>query len=247
MSGKPEKKPRITVITVVYNGEKHLEETIRSVINQTYVNVEYIIIDGGSTDGTLDIIKRYEEKIDYWVSEPDKGIYDAMNKGLACATGDYVAFMNADDWYEPDALEAVADAIVKTEADFITANIRIIDEETKESVIRYSTFDEYGKNIHHQTCFINLSLHKQFPFNTQYQLAADRDLIVRVIKSGVATHFIDKVVANFREGGKGSNMLKYQIELFDSNAKNVGILFALKRFALNMTGRTLLNLLKIKR
>jgi glycosyltransferase involved in cell wall biosynthesis len=90
-------KPLVSIITVVYNGEKYLEETIQSVINQTYDNVEYIIIDGGSTDGTIDIIKKYEDKIDYWVSEMDKGIYDAMNKGIILVNGKWINFMNAGD------------------------------------------------------------------------------------------------------------------------------------------------------
>jgi len=95
---KSQTYPLITIITVVYNGEKYLEETIKSVINQTYPNVEYIIIDGGSTDGTLDIIKKYEDYIDYWVSEKDKGIYDAMNKGILVSNGKYLLFLNADDF-----------------------------------------------------------------------------------------------------------------------------------------------------
>ena len=85
-------KPLVTVVTVVFNGEKHLEETIQSVINQTYDNVEYIIIDGGSTDGTVDIIKKYEDKISYWISESDKGISDAFNKGVTSVTGEYINF-----------------------------------------------------------------------------------------------------------------------------------------------------------
>ena len=89
--------PLITIITVAYNAVKDIENTILSVLNQTYPNIEYIIIDGGSTDGTLDIIKKYEDKISYWVSEPDKGIYDAMNKGIVKANGDYLFFLGADD------------------------------------------------------------------------------------------------------------------------------------------------------
>ena len=239
--------PKISVITVVYNGEKHLEATIKSIINQTYDNIEYIIIDGGSTDGTIDIINKYDKQISYWSSEPDKGIYDAMNKGLAKATGDYVAFMNADDWYELDALQTIADAANKTHAGFITAKIKIIDEESGESVIRKSTFEEYGKNIHHQTCFIDLKAHKESLYNTEFRLAADRDLIVRLIQNGITTHFVDKVVANFREGGMGSDIIAYQQELFHSNRNNIGLFFALKRIIMNLTGRTLFSVLNIKR
>ena len=92
-------KPLVSIVTVVYNGENFLEETIKSVINQTYENIEYIIIDGGSTDGTVDIIKKYEDKINYWVSEKDAGIYDAMNKGIEAFKGDYINFLNAGDSY----------------------------------------------------------------------------------------------------------------------------------------------------
>ena len=90
--------PLVTIITVVFKGEKHLEQTIQSVVNQTYNNVEYIIIDGGSTDGTLDILLKNEERIDYWVSEPDEGIYDAMNKGIIISRGDLLLFLNCGDY-----------------------------------------------------------------------------------------------------------------------------------------------------
>ena len=90
-------RPLVSVVTVVFNGEKYLEETIQSVINQTYDNVEYTLIDGGSTDGTVDIIRKYEDKIAYWISEPDNGIFDAMNKGADKATGEYIYYLNAGD------------------------------------------------------------------------------------------------------------------------------------------------------
>jgi len=107
-------RPLISIVTVVYNGAKHLEQTILSVLKQSYPNVEYLIIDGGSTDGTLEIIRQYEEAIDYWISETDKGIYDAMNKGISLASGDYIVFLNADDWYERGAIESVAQNIIKS-------------------------------------------------------------------------------------------------------------------------------------
>mgnify|MGYP000302656355 FL=1 len=105
--------PLISVVTVSYNAIATIEQTILSVINQKYSAIEYIIIDGGSTDGTVDIIKKYEDKISYWVSERDNGIYDAMNKGIRHATGKIVGIINSDDWYEMDAFATVADLYLK--------------------------------------------------------------------------------------------------------------------------------------
>jgi len=119
-------KPLITIITVVFNGETHLEETIQSVINQTYDNVECIIIDGGSTDTTLDIITKYEDQIDYWISEKDNDIYDAMNKGLMLAMGDIVGIINADDWYERESIEKSIIALLDSNADYTIGDCRKI-------------------------------------------------------------------------------------------------------------------------
>ena len=102
--GVPKKEPLFSIITVVYNGEKFLEKTIASVVNQSCKNFEYIIIDGGSTDKSLDIIRKYEKKIDYWVSEKDNGIYDAFNKGMIVSKGEFIGFINSDDIYKKDAL-----------------------------------------------------------------------------------------------------------------------------------------------
>lgn len=103
------KKPKISIITVCYNSEAHLEEAMLSIINQSYANKEYIVIDGGSKDNTLAIIDKYRDKIDYFVSEPDKGISDAFNKGIKAATGDIIGIINSDDFMMPDALHKVAE------------------------------------------------------------------------------------------------------------------------------------------
>src|SRR5258705_5340519 len=96
--------PLVSIITIVYNGEKYIEDSIRSVINQSYKNIEYIIIDGGSSDNTVSIIKKYEKQIAFWISEKDKGISDAFNKGIAKATGEIIGILNSDDWYERDTV-----------------------------------------------------------------------------------------------------------------------------------------------
>ena len=114
-------EPLISIITVVFNGIEHLEETILSVANQTYCNIEYIVIDGGSDDGTLEIIKKYLHIIDLWVSENDNGIYDAMNKGAKLATGSHLGFLNASDMYFTDAIQHVVNAISKNDFDYCFA------------------------------------------------------------------------------------------------------------------------------
>lgn len=126
------KLPKITIVTVCFNAVKSIEETMLSVLNQTYLNIEYIIIDGGSTDGTVDIIKKYADRLAYWVSEPDKGIYDAMNKGITVATGDYINFMNAGDTFASGS--SVSDTFTETDTtgpDIIYGNAIEKDREGK--------------------------------------------------------------------------------------------------------------------
>ena len=109
---KKNKLTLVSIITVVYNGEKYLQQTIDSVVNQSYRNIEFIIIDGGSTDGTLDIIKANEESVSKWISEPDEGLYDAMNKGIRLSRGEIIGMINSDDWYELDAVKIMVEAFL---------------------------------------------------------------------------------------------------------------------------------------
>jgi len=103
-------EPLVSIITVVLNGRKTIEQTILSVRNQSYANIEYIIIDGGSTDGTINIIEKYSEGVDFWISESDNGLYDAMNKGIGYANGELIGLLNSDDYYESDAVSRVIEA-----------------------------------------------------------------------------------------------------------------------------------------
>ena len=203
-------KPLVSVITVVFNGHKHLEQTIQSVLNQSYGNVEYIIIDGGSSDGTLDIIHKYEHAIDYWISEPDKGIYDAVNKGLMLAFGDSIGIINSNDWYEANAIAKVV-FIVGGSIDCVAhGNMNLY----KDNRMSYEAHFcgamnkiKKGMIINHPTTFIGKSLYKRYGlFDTKYKIASDWDLILRFWKAEVPFIFIPHLIANFRIGGISYNI-----------------------------------------
>ena len=193
-----ENKPLITIVTVVRNGEKTLEQTILSVINQTYRNIEYIIVDGESTDGTLDIIKKYEDKIDYWVSEADKGIYDAMNKGIALATGDFIALLNSDDWYELDACEIIVNRINEKDADIYYGMIRVIKDEAPFIIRGYTDRVLPLHMIPHQACFVKKNIYKIYQYDIKYKMAADHDFMIRLKNDNYKFYFIEHIVGNFR-------------------------------------------------
>jgi len=217
-------KPLITVITVVFNGAQHLEETILSVIGQTYDNVEYIIIDGGSTDGTLDIIRQYEHAVDYWVSEKDEGIYDAMNKGIMLSLGKSIGIINSDDWYELSTLNEIA------RSGEIYRNIFYGDMNIYKSGKHYYTqvFPGTFKNINkgmilsHPTIFIGRHIYKKYGyFDKTYKIAADWDLILRFYKAGCSFTYIKIILSNFRIGGiSGMIDLKSSLEKSAIRRKN---------------------------
>ena len=216
-----ENMPLITVVTVVRNGEITLEETILSVINQTYSNIEYIIIDGASTDGTIDIIKKYENRINYWISEPDKGIYYAMNKGVELATGDYIALLNSDDWYEPNACEIVVNEINIVKKDIYHGMLRVIDKKNNKIIFVYG-YDIYAINqnmIPHPTCFISKEIYLRFKYDINYKSASDYDFIIKAYKSNASFYFIEKIMANFRTGGMSWSMTN-DIETLKIQRKN---------------------------
>lgn len=171
--------PLITVITVVFNGEQHLEETILSVINQNYDNVEYIIIDGGSADGTVELIKKYEDQIDYWVSEEDKGIYDAMNKGWALANNDSrVLYLGAGD----KVLSLPEIEILTDELDTIIYGIVELDKYIFNSKVNWKL--NLGNTLHHQALLVPKNIHLMPPFNIKYLIYADYDFNLRLYKAG---------------------------------------------------------------
>lgn len=224
---KLEGKPLVTVITVVYNGEKFLDETISSVINQTYENLEYIVIDGGSTDSSLDIIKKYEHAIDYWVSEKDTGIYDAMNKGIRLAKGDIIGLINADDYYETKTIELVAEVYKKKSPDIIFGNNLLFNQELKlHKIISVDIpIKAENMNIHsvHPTVFVARSIYKKIKFNTNYKIAADYDFLLRVYDSKYRINKIDKLLSVMRIGGASYT---FNFEVFRIKFKRFGLSIA---------------------
>jgi glycosyltransferase involved in cell wall biosynthesis len=204
-------KPFITVITAVFNGAKTLEETILSVINQTYNNVEYIIIDGGSTDGTLDIIKGYEHAIDYWVSEKDEGIYDAWNKGIRIASGQWIAFLGADDVYIDGALEVYANLAVEcnsSQFDYISSRVNLMSENKILRTIgqqwNWKTFRRY-MNVAHVGSLHNRKLFEKYGmYNTNYKICGDYELLLRA-RSELKAVFLNSTTVNMSIGGASDN------------------------------------------
>jgi len=186
----------VTIITVVLNDKDGLEKTIQSVINQTYKNIEHIIIDAGSTDGTLDVIKRYEDSICAWISEPDKGIYDAMNKGIGLANGDWVNFMNAGDvFYNSDTIIALKEYF-SGDTVLIYGDVRINygDFEITQSARSFSRLWKEGICCH-QSVFIRRQILSKLMFNLAYKLVADYELLCRIYLNGYRVRKVDCIVS----------------------------------------------------
>lgn len=194
--------PKITVITVVFNGRQLIEATILSVVGQSYPNLEYIVIDGGSTDGTCDVIKKYEAHIDYWCSEKDRGIYDAMNKGLAKATGRWVNFMNAGDtFYESNTLKELFLSQKRT-ATVIYGSVEIAYPDwmrTEEGGSPDRLWQ--GMQFSHQACFVDTSYHQAHPFNIHNSIAADLAFFYQAYQSEVVFFKSDRIISRVITGG----------------------------------------------
>ena len=215
--------PLITVITVVLNGERTLEETIKSVISQTYPNVEYIIIDGGSTDGTLDIIKKYEDYIDYWVSEPDKGIYDAMNKGWSLVNDDSrILFLGAGDMVKSfpltKELEDYSDYVIYGKVELANSVFKS----------KHGWRLKLGNTLHHQGLLVPKKFHRLPPFNIKYPIYADYDFNLRLYKSKVKFYYSDHFIGYAMPGGI-SKQLKV-LEMSSISFRNFGIFWGILSF-----------------
>lgn len=201
-------KPLFSIITVCFNSENTIEQTIQSVITQTYKNLEYIVVDGGSTDGTLEIINRYKKQIDIIISEPDEGIYDAMNKGIKHSSGELIGLLNSDDWYEPDTLEQVSEAYKKSDQQTVFHGLcKYINDGKEDRILSYHHDVLPMHSIAHPTCFIPAAIYEEFGlYDISYKISSDYELLLRLHEMGVSFHRIERVLANFRSGGITSQL-----------------------------------------
>lgn len=196
---------KFSVITVCYNSADHIERAIQSVLAQQGVEVEYIVIDGGSSDGTLDILHRYADHIAFLSSEPDKGLYDAMNKGLAHATGDVVNFLNSDDWFTEGSLAAVQQAFAEQNCDIVGGNALLMQDDMVIGVKRgLPPQDDYYcvMPFSHQAIFARLHLFHQYGgFDLKYRYCADYDWVLRMYTQGISFYYLNTPVVHFSYGG----------------------------------------------
>jgi glycosyltransferase involved in cell wall biosynthesis len=197
--------PRISIITPCFNAAEHIEQTILSIINQNYDNLEYIIIDGGSTDGTVDIIKKYEDRLDYWISEPDKGQSDAINKGIAVATGVVFNWVNGDDYLEINTLKLVGEYFKKNDLDvfctstylFNKSGVIRVNENTKIDIGIFDLLNSTGLN--QQGMFWRMDRIKELKgVNSDFKFSMDLDLWKRyVINYGINNVIVDPVITGY--------------------------------------------------
>ena len=212
---------KISIITVCFNASNHIEQTILSVIGQTYKNIEYIIIDGGSNDGTLDLIARYKKHISYYISEPDNGIYDAMNKGVIAATGQWIGFINAGDKYAtPTVIEKVVDKLDENSFDVLYGDV----------ILRY-TFGRFIARplplvnfnecfpFSHPSSFIKCNVLKQKLFDKTYRIVADYHLFYSIYTQGGRFEYLPVTIAEFEaeDGISSQNILSTYIEVSTIN------------------------------
>ncbi len=239
--------PKFSIITVTYNAETVLEDTIQSIVAQTYKNLEYIIIDGASKDKTMEIVNRYRDHIHTVISEPDQGLYDAMNKGLIQATGDYVCFLNAGDClYEDDTLYLMVHALNETQAsdpamplpDVLYGETEIVDTEghfirmRRLSAPKHLTWKSFrqGMLVCHQAFFARRELAE--PYDLQYRFSADFDWCIRIMKNSRFLFNTHLTIIDYRqEGLTTQNHRASLVERFHIMCRHYGLMSTLAQHA----------------
>ncbi len=233
MNNIPAKKLRFSIITVVFNGEKVIEKTIQSVLNQKFLPYEYIIIDGCSTDNTIKIVQESETLFDQKgvkykiISEQDTGIYNAMNKGIKIAEGDFISFLNAGDWYQLDALKNINTEYLAESFDLIYGGLNYIipNGKIKKKMSSYRKFPVSSRHWNHPSMFLRRELYQNIYFDESLLIYSDFDLYLKLRKKRVKITIVDKIITNFVADGistslKLSNVLLRAQEKYQAYRQN---------------------------
>ncbi len=211
-----EKQLKVSIITVVWNNAETIKDAIDSVLGQTYKNIEYIIVDGASTDGTVEIVQSYGDKITKFVSEKDKGLYDAMNKGLRLATGHVIGILNSDDFYiNSDVIQKIVKEFEDKKVDSVYADLVFVKSDNLDKIVRY--FDSshwspdkfaYGWMPAHPTFFVKREIYDKYGvFRTDLKVAADFDLMARFLfKYKISYNYMQEVIVKMRTGGASTSL-----------------------------------------
>ncbi len=207
---------KVSIITVSYNSVKTIEQTIQSVLRQSYKNIEYIIIDGASTDGTQQVIEKYIGYLEYYISEEDNGLYYAMNKGIKKATGNIIGIINSDDWYADDSIQNIVQCFeLNQDVDLVYGKVVIVNEYDQKKINVPQPLDNirWTLPIDHPSVFVKKSIYEKYGvFDTQYRIASDRELLLRFYLNNVRFVYIDKIITYFREGGISTREVKKAVE-----------------------------------
>lgn len=198
----------VSIITIVYNAASTIEQTIISVLEQTYPNIEYIIVDGGSTDGSLELINKYNDRITKWISEPDKGISDAFNKGIKLSSGNIIALLNADDWYEKDAVQKIAENYINVDT-ILCGNVKLYNN-PHHFKIKKSSVDriESVMNVWHPGMFCPKEVYEKIGlYNIDIKILMDYDFVIRCYLAKINFKFVDENIANMRYGGVSNQLI----------------------------------------
>ena len=212
---------KISIITITYNSESTLEQTIQSVVNQSYPDIEYIIVDGKSNDNSLNIIEKYKSHITSIVSEKDAGLYDALNKGIELATGEVIGFLHSDDFYiNNQVIQKYANTFLKTQCDAVYSDLYYVDRTNTDSIIRkwksgkyHPTSFKNGWMPPHPTFFVKKEMYSKYgKFNLDFKSAADYELMLRfILKHKIKIAYLPEYTINMRVGGKSNLTLKNRV------------------------------------
>lgn len=208
---------KISIITVVWNNKDTIKDAIESVLNQTYQDIEYIVVDGASSDGTVEIVKSYGDKISKFISERDKGIYDGLNKGISLASGDIIAFLHSDDLYENNIIveDIVKEFFKDSSLDGVYGDLIYTYKNDISKILRYWKSKDFDKSLlskgwmpAHPTLFLKKEIYEKFgKFDLDFKIAADYDFMLRVLKNNIKVKYLPKVLYKMRVGGESNKNL----------------------------------------